>query len=92
MSTSKLTPDQIGEIFTAGVARDLEAILKEKLHRELDHIIDDFAIDLAKQIAVRVQSIEQFDINSLSPKLLMNVLIDRKQIAQVEMVPHVKNS
>ena len=92
MNTSKLTPDQIGEIFTAGVAKDLEAILKEKLHRDLDNIIDQFAIDLAKQIAIRVQSIEQFDTNSMTNTLLLNVIVDRKQIAQVEMVPHVKNN
>ena len=92
MSISKLTPDQIGEIFTSGVAKDLEVILKEKLHRDLDYIIDEFAVELAKQIAVRVEAIEQFDPHSMTPKLLLSVLVDRKHIANVEMVPQVTNS
>ncbi len=89
MSVSTLSPEKIGEIFTAGVAKDLEAILKQQLHEQLDHIIDNFAVELAKQIAVRVQSVAHRDPLTGDNKILLNVEIDRKKIASVEMVPHV---
>lgn len=92
MSISSLSPDQIGEIFTAGIAKDLEAILKKNLHDKLDHIIDDFAVDLAKQIAVRVQSAQHFDHLAGTPKILLQVDVDRKTLAKIEMVPHVTQS
>ena len=89
MAMTTLAPEQIGEIFTAGVAKDLEEILKRHLHQKLDHIIDDFAVELAKQIAVRVQSVVHRDPLSGDNKILLNVEIDRKKIASVEMVPQV---
>lgn len=70
----------------------MESILKKNLHDRLDHIIDDFAVDLAKQIAVRVQSAQHYDPVNGVPKILLHVDIDRKNVAKVEMVPHVEKS
>ena len=39
-----------------------------------------------------LEAIEQFDPHSMTPKLLLSVLVDRKHIANVEMVPQVTNS
>ena len=89
MALSTLAPEQVGEIFTAGIAKDLEAILKQHLHQKLDHIIDDFAVELAKQIAVRVQSTQIRDTLSGDNKILLNVEVERRPVARVEMVPHV---
>lgn len=87
--TTQLTAEDLSEIFTKGIASDLEKMLKKQLHEKLDHIIDDFAVELAKNMAVNVKSARYLDFSASDHKIVFNTNIDRKRTSMVEMLSQV---
>ncbi len=56
MSTFTVTPEELATIVTKGIASDLETMIKKRLTEHVDPIISQLARDLAKELAVKVQS------------------------------------
>lgn len=86
---SSLPIEELGSIFTKGIAADLEVIIRKQLHDKVDHIIDELAVSLAQKIAVKVQSMQYADALNGTQKILLNVYVDRKKIADITAEPQV---
>ena len=58
MSTFDTTIGDLGDVVERGLRRDLKLIIKDKLQRSIDSILEEMAIEIAENIVVRIETLQ----------------------------------
>lgn len=79
-TTFETNPDEICRLITAGIANDLEKLIRDKMIEQVEPLINELARDLAKGTAATIRGYYRHVGPDQMPTIQLQVVVNSKPI------------